>query len=131
MSVEAKKLMNRMQILSDKGCREMNRLMRKAPNPSMPYIGLYLQVRISLSCCHASTVVIHWLTDAVSMQNFVGLNELPIFDSVGAVNTSRLHKMGELLVEISHRQAAPYALHHDESIDVRSDGLLLLHVTID
>lgn len=45
MSVEAKKLMNRMQVLSDKGCREMNRLMRKAPSPCMPYIGLCLQVQ--------------------------------------------------------------------------------------
>lgn len=59
------------------------------------------------------------------MQNFVGLNELPVFDTVGAVNASRLHKMGELLVEISHRQAAPYALHCDETIDVRSDRWLL------
>lgn len=57
MSVEAKKLMNRMQILSDKGCREMNRLMRKAPNPSMPYIGLYLQVRLFLSFSRSLAVM--------------------------------------------------------------------------
>lgn len=36
-----------MQQLSDKGCREMNKIMRKATSPSMPYIGLYLQVRIA------------------------------------------------------------------------------------
>ena len=42
--MQSKKLLNRIQFLSDKGCREMNRIMRKAGNPSMPYMGLYLQV---------------------------------------------------------------------------------------
>lgn len=46
LSLDAKKMMNEMQLLSDKGCREMNRLMRKTANPSMPYIGLYLQVGV-------------------------------------------------------------------------------------
>lgn len=44
LSVSSKKLLNDMQLLSDKGCREMNKMMRKAASPSMPYIGLYLQV---------------------------------------------------------------------------------------
>jgi hypothetical protein len=48
LSVDAKKKMNEMQLLSDKGCRGMNRLMRKTANPSMPYIGLYLQVRVRI-----------------------------------------------------------------------------------
>lgn len=44
LSVSSKKLLNEMQFLSDKGCREMNKSMRKASSPCMPYIGLYLQV---------------------------------------------------------------------------------------
>ncbi|KAL4169980.1 hypothetical protein KRP22_010889 [Phytophthora ramorum] len=99
LSAEAKKMMNEMQLLSDKGCREMNRLMRKTVNPSMPYIGLYLQ-------------------------GFVGLNELPAFGKEGQVNASRLRKMGELAMEILHRQSVAYTLQNDESIDK------LLHVSM-
>ncbi|KAG2532942.1 hypothetical protein JM18_000903 [Phytophthora kernoviae] len=99
LSVASKKLMNEMQLLSDKGCREMNRLMRKTSNPSMPYIGLYLQ-------------------------GFVGLNELPVFDKEGLVNARRLRKMGELSMEILHRQSVAYALQNDEKIDK------LLHVSL-
>ncbi|KAG7401619.1 Ankyrin repeat and death domain-containing protein 1B [Phytophthora boehmeriae] len=99
LSVASKQLMNNMQLLSDKGCREMNRLMRKTSNPSMPYIGLYLQ-------------------------GFVGLNELPVFDKEGLVNARRLRKMGELSMEILHRQSVSYALRHDEKVDK------LLHVSM-
>ncbi|KAG1703086.1 hypothetical protein DVH05_007998 [Phytophthora capsici] len=99
MSVSAKKKMNEMQLLSDKGCREMNRLMRKTANPSMPYIGLYLQ-------------------------GFVGLNELPAFDKEGMVNGNRLRRMGELSMEILHRQSVAYTLQNDEDVD------RLLHVSL-
>ncbi|KAG2763305.1 hypothetical protein PC129_g322 [Phytophthora cactorum] len=99
LSVAAKKKMNEMQLLSDKGCREMNRLMRKTANPSMPYIGLYLQ-------------------------GFVGLNELPTFDKNGLVNASRLRRMGELSMEILHRQSVAYTLQNDEDVDK------LLHVSL-
>ncbi|EEY65793.1 uncharacterized protein PITG_03318 [Phytophthora infestans T30-4] len=99
LSVAAKKKMNEMQLLSDKGCREMNRLMRQTTNPSMPYIGLYLQ-------------------------GFVGLNELPTFDKNGLVNASRLRRMGELSMEILHRQSVAYTLQNDEDVDK------LLHVSL-
>ncbi|POM58451.1 Ras-specific guanine nucleotide-releasing factor [Phytophthora palmivora] len=99
LSVDAKKKMNEMQLLSDKGCREMNRLMRITANPSMPYIGLYLQ-------------------------SFVGLNELPVFNKEGLVNTSRLRRMGELAMEILHRQSVAYSLQNDENVDK------LLHVSL-
>ncbi|KAE8910578.1 hypothetical protein PF003_g5156 [Phytophthora fragariae] len=99
LSLDAKKMMNEMQLLSDKGCREMNRLMRKTVNPSMPYIGLYLQ-------------------------GFVGLNELPAFDKEGMVNANRLRRMGELAMEILHRQSVAYTLQHDEDINK------LLHVSL-
>lgn len=99
LSVASKKMMNEMQLLSDKGCREMNRLMRKTANPSMPYIGLYLQ-------------------------GFVGLNELPVFDKEGLVNARRIRKMGELSMEILHRQSVAYALRNDDKIDK------LLHVSL-
>ncbi|KAL7691380.1 putative Ras guanine-nucleotide exchange factor catalytic domain, PH-like domain superfamily [Plasmopara halstedii] len=92
LSVAAKKKMNEMQLLSDKGCREMNRLMRIVANPSMPYIGLYLQ-------------------------NYVGLNELPASDKNGLINASRLRRMGELATEIMHRQSVAYTLTHDECVD--------------
>jgi hypothetical protein len=84
--------MNKMQFLSDKGCREMSQIMRKASNPSMPYLGLFLQ-------------------------HFVGLNELPVFVETGLVNGSRLRKMGELAVEILYRKSVPFALRFNESID--------------
>ncbi|KAG6609508.1 alternate phospholipase [Phytophthora cinnamomi] len=99
LSLDAKKMMNEMQLLSDKGCREMNRLMRKTANPSMPYIGLYLQ-------------------------GFVGLNELPAFDKEGLVNANRLRRMGELSMEILHRQSVAYTLRHDEDVNK------LLHVSL-
>ncbi|CAH0477387.1 unnamed protein product [Peronospora belbahrii] len=91
LSVDAKKMLNDMQLLSDKGCREMNRLMRKFGNPCMPYIGLYLQ-------------------------GFAGLNELPAFGNDGLVNGSRLRRMGELAMEILHRQSAAYTLPNDKKI---------------
>ncbi|RLN60953.1 hypothetical protein BBJ28_00002667 [Nothophytophthora sp. Chile5] len=106
LSVSSKKLMNQMQLLSDKGCREMNRLMRKTANPSMPYIGLYLQVTQGRATL------------------FVGLNELPVFDKEGLVNANRLRKMGELAMEILHRQSVAYTLQYDEQIDK------LLHVAL-
>ncbi|KAG7393615.1 Ankyrin repeat and death domain-containing protein 1B [Phytophthora pseudosyringae] len=99
LSVHAKKKMNEMQLLSDKGCREMNRLMRQTANPSMPYIGLYLQ-------------------------GFVGLNELPAFDKEGLVNANRLRRMGELSMEILHRQSVAYTLQNDADVDK------LLHVSL-
>ncbi|CAI5711852.1 unnamed protein product [Hyaloperonospora brassicae] len=91
LSVQAKKMMNEMQLLSDKGCREMNQLMRNTANPCMPYIGLYLQ-------------------------GFVGLNELPTFGSDGLVNGNRLRRTGELAMEILHRQSVAYALPTSEKI---------------
>ncbi|CAI5725756.1 unnamed protein product [Peronospora effusa] len=97
LSVDGKKMMNEMQLLSDKGCREMNRLMRRCDNPCMPYIGLYLQ-------------------------GFVGLNEMPAFSKEGLVNGNRLRRMGELAMEILHRQSVAYTLPNDEKIDE------LLHV---
>ncbi|CAI5743895.1 unnamed protein product [Peronospora destructor] len=97
LSVDDKKIMNEMQLLSDKGCREMNRLMRRCGNPCMPYIGLYLQ-------------------------GFVGLNEMPAFGKDGLVNGNRLRRMGELAMEILHRQSVAYSLPNDEKIDE------LLHV---
>lgn len=92
LSVAAKKKMNELQSLSDKGCREMNRLMRKTANPSMPYIGLYLQ-------------------------NYVGLNELPASDKDGLINASRLRRMGKLATEIIHRQSVAYTLEYDENVN--------------
>ncbi|DBA01293.1 TPA: hypothetical protein N0F65_001798 [Lagenidium giganteum] len=99
LSVSSKKLLNQMQFLSDKGCREMNRIMRNSPNPSMPYLGLYLQ-------------------------NFVGLNELPVFEKADMINCNRLRKMGELALEILHRKSVAYALQFNENIDC------LLHVKL-
>ncbi|GAB9464336.1 hypothetical protein Gpo141_00001768 [Globisporangium polare] len=92
LSVPSKKLLNEMQFLSDKGCREMNKSMRKASSPCMPYIGLYLQ-------------------------SFVGMNELPVFEKPGLVNANRLRKMGELVMEILRRRSVPYALTFDEVTD--------------
>ncbi|CAH0489298.1 unnamed protein product [Peronospora farinosa] len=97
LRVDGKKMMNEMQLLSDKGCREMNRLMRRCDNPCMPYIGLYLQ-------------------------GFVGLNEMPAFSKEGLVNGNRLRRMGELAMEILHRQSVAYTLPNDKKIDE------LLHV---
>ncbi|RLN71128.1 hypothetical protein BBJ28_00000197 [Nothophytophthora sp. Chile5] len=129
LSVSSKKLMNQMQLLSDKGCREMNRLMRKTANPSMPYIGLYLQVRRGFvtvaegeRILSLTNLVVHSV--CCIMQSFVGLNELPVFDKEGLVNANRLRKMGELAMEILHRQSVAYTLQYDEDIDK------LLHVTL-
>ncbi|KAJ8540597.1 hypothetical protein ON010_g12630 [Phytophthora cinnamomi] len=105
LSLDAKKMMNEMQLLSDKGCREMNRLMRKTANPSMPYIGLYLQ-------------------------GFVGLNELPAFDKEGLVNANRLRRMGELSMEILHRQSVAYTLRHDEDVNVSFNTIVAINLTL-
>ncbi|RQM18295.1 hypothetical protein DD237_000084 [Peronospora effusa] len=112
LSVDGKKMMNEMQLLSDKGCREMNRLMRRCDNPCMPYIGLYLQY-----------VDLEKPADANGFgQGFVGLKEMPAFSKEGLVNGNRLRRMGELAMEILHRQSVAYTLPNDEKIDE------LLHV---
>ncbi|KUF97157.1 hypothetical protein AM588_10011024 [Phytophthora nicotianae] len=55
---------------------------------------------------------------------FVGLNELPAFDKNGLINASRLRRMGELSMEILHRQSVAYTLQNDEDVDK------LLHVSL-
>jgi hypothetical protein len=47
------------------------------------------------------------------------LNEVPVFEKDGLVNGSRLRKLGELTVEILHRQAVAYHLSFDSAVDVR------------
>lgn len=53
-------------------------------------------------------------------QSFVGINELPVFEKPGLVNTNRLRKLGELVVEVLRRRSVPYALTFDDDIDVRA-----------
>jgi hypothetical protein len=90
--MESKKRLSKMQGLSDKGCRDVNKIMHVAENPSMPYIGLYLQ-------------------------GFVGLNELPVFEKAGLINGSRLRKLGELAVEILHRRSVAYNLSSHDAVE--------------
>ncbi|OQR81786.1 hypothetical protein THRCLA_11409 [Thraustotheca clavata] len=92
MSPDATKKLQKYQLYTQNGSRDMNRVMKTISPPCMPYIGLYLQ-------------------------NIVGLNELPKYEEESIVNFNRLRLLGTLAQDLLSYQSTSYPFQSNHMIE--------------